>query len=92
MKKWKQRCSVILGLAVLGFANLVEVVTPFVEPTSVYAQENSNVNGNTLTFTAKSREEIIHTTEKKIKPMDLLVVLDFSSSNTNNITKIFSDL
>ncbi|VNU58610.1 Uncharacterised protein [Streptococcus pneumoniae] len=37
MKKWKQRCSVILGLAVLGFANLVEVVTPFVEPTSVYA-------------------------------------------------------
>ena len=92
MKKWKQRCSVILGLAVLGFANLVEVVTPLVETTRVYAQENSNVNGNTLTFTAKSREEISHTTEKKIKPMDLLVVLDFSSSNTNNITKIFSDL
>ncbi|HGQ4426532.1 TPA: G5 domain-containing protein [Streptococcus pneumoniae] len=92
MKKWKQRCSVILGLAVLGFANLIEVVTPLVETTRVYAQENSNVNGNTLTFTAKSREEISHTTEKKIKPMDLLVVLDFSSSNTNNITKIFSDL
>lgn len=92
MRKWKQRCSVILGLAVLGFANLVEVVTPFVETTKVYAQENSNVNGNTLTFTAKSREEINRTTEKKIKPMDLLVLLDFSSSNTNNITKIFSDL
>ena len=92
MRKWKQRCSVILGLTVLGFANLVEVVTPFVETTKVYAQENSNVNGNTLTFTAKSREEISHTTEKKIKPMDLLVVLDFSTSNTNNITKIFSDL
>ena len=92
MRKWKQRCSVILGLAVLGFTNLVEVVTPLVETTRVYAQENSNVSGNTLTFTAKSREEISHTTEKKIKPMDLLVVLDFSSSNTNNITKIFSDL
>ena len=92
MRKWKQRCSVILGLTVLGFANLVEVVTPFVETTKVYAQENSNVNGNTLTFTAKSREEISHTTEKKINPMDLLVVLDFSTSNTNNITKIFSDL
>lgn len=92
MRKWKQRCSVILGLTVLGFANLVEVVTPFVEPTKVYAQENSNVNGNTLTFTAKSREEINRTTEKKIKPMDLLVVLDFSGSNNDNITKMFSDL
>ena len=92
MRKWKQGCSVILGLTVLGFANLVEVVTPFIETTRVYAQENSNVNGNTLTFTAKSREEIIHTTEKKIKPMDLLVVLDFSGSNTDNITKMFSDL
>ena len=92
MRKWKQRCIVILGLTVLGFANLVEVVTPFVETIKVYAQENSNVNGNTLTFTAKSREEISHTTEKKINPMDLLVVLDFSTSNTNNITKIFSDL
>ena len=92
MRKWKQRCSVILGLTVLGFANLVEVVTPFVETTKVYAQENSNVNGNTLTFTAKSREEINRTTEKKIKPMDLLVVLDFSGSNTANITKMFSDL
>lgn len=92
MRKWKQRCSVILGLTVLGFANLVEVVTPFVETTKVYAQENSNVNGNTLTFTAKSREEINRTTEKKIKPMDLLVVLDFSGSNSDNITKMFSDL
>lgn len=92
MRKWKQRCSVILGLAVLGFANLVEVVTPFVETTKVYAQENSNVNGNTLTFTAKSREEINRTTEKKIKPMDLLVLLDFSGSNNYNITKMFSDL
>ena len=92
MRKWKQRCSVILGLAVLGFANLVEVVTPFVETTKVYAQENSNVNGNTLTFTAKSREEINRTTEKKIKPMDLLVLLDFSGSNSDNITKMFSDL
>lgn len=92
MRKWKQRCSVILGLTVLGFANLVEVVTPFVETTKVYAQENSNVNGNTLTFTAKSREEINRTTEKKIKPMDLLVVLDFSASNNSNITKMFSDL
>ena len=92
MKKWKQRCSVILGLAVLGFANLVEVVTPLVETTRVYAQENSNVNGNTLTFTAKSREEINRTTEKKLKPMDLLVVLDFSGSNRGNITKIFLDL
>lgn len=92
MRKWKQRCSVILGLAVLGFANLVEVVTPFVETTRVYAQENSNINGNTLTFTAKSREEINRTTEKKIKPMDLLVVLDFSASNNSNITKMFSDL
>ena len=92
MRKWKQGCSVILGLSVLGFANLVEVVTPFVETTSVYAQENSNVNGNTLTFTAKSREEINRTTEKKIKPMDLLVVLDFSTSNEFNLTKILSDL
>lgn len=92
MRKWKQSCSVILGLTVLGFANLVEVVTPFVETTKVYAQENSNVNGNTLTFTAKSREEINRTTEKKIKPMDLLVVLDFSGSNSDNITKMFSDL
>lgn len=92
MRKWKQRCSVILGLTVLGFANLVEVVTPFVAPTKVYAQENSNINGNTLTFTAKSREEINRTTEKKIKPMDLLVVLDFSASNNSNITKMFSDL
>ena len=92
MRKWKQRCSVILGLAVLGFANLVEVVTPFVETTKVYAQENSNVNGNTLTFTAKSREEINRTTEKKIKPMDLLVVLDFSDSMSNHFTKMISDL
>lgn len=92
MRKWKQRCSVILGLTVLGFANLVEVVTPFVETIKVYAQENSNVNGNTLTFTAKSREEINRTTEKKIKPMDLLVLLDFSASNNSNITKMFSDL
>ena len=92
MRKWKQRCSVILGLVVLGFANLVEVVTPFVETTSVYAQENSNVNGNTLTFTAKSREEINRTTEKKTKPMDLLVVLDFSPSNVSNFAKMFSDL
>lgn len=92
MRKWKQSCSVILGLTVLGFANLVEVVTPFVETTKVYAQENSNVNGNTLTFTAKSREEINRTTEKKIKPMDLLVLLDFSGSNIDNITKMFSDL
>ena len=92
MRKWKQSCSVILGLTVLGFANLVEVVTPFVETTKVYAQENSNVNGNTLTFTAKSREEINRTTEKKIKPMDLLVLLDFSASNNSNITKMFSDL
>lgn len=92
MRKWKQRCSVILGLTVLGFANLVEVVTPFVETTKVYAQENSNVNGNTLTFTAKSREEINRTTEKKIKPMDLLVLLDFSPSNEYNFTKMLSDL
>ena len=92
MRKWKQRCSVILGLTVLGFANLVEVVTPFVETTRVYAQENSNINGNTLTFTAKSREEINRTTEKKLKPMDLLVLLDFSGSNLGNIAKIFSDL
>lgn len=92
MRKWKQSCSVILGLAVLGFANLVEVVTPFVETTKVYAQENSNVNGNTLTFTAKSREEINRTTEKKIKPMDLLVLLDFSVSNSVNFTKMLSDL
>ena len=92
MRKWKQSCSVILGLTVLGFANLVEVVTPFVETTKVYAQENSNVNGNTLTFTAKSREEINRTTEKKIKPMDLLVLLDFSPSNEYNLTKMLSDL
>ena len=92
MRKWKQSCSVILGLTVLGFANLVEIVTPFVETTKVYAQENSNVNGNTLTFTAKSREEINRTTEKKIKPMDLLVVLDFSGSNVSNFAKMFSDL
>ena len=92
MRKWKQSCSVILGLTVLGFANLVEIVTPFVETTKVYAQENSNVNGNTLTFTAKSREEINRTTEKKIKPMDLLVVLDFSPSNVSNFAKMFSDL
>ena len=92
MRKWKQSCSVILGLTVLGFANLVEVVTPFVETTKVYAQENSNVNGNTLTFTAKSREEINRTTEKKIKPMDLLVVIDFSDSMSNHFTKMISDL
>ena len=92
MRKWKQRCSLILGLAVLGFANLVEVVTPFLETTEVYAQETSHVNGNTLTFTAKSREEINRATEKKIKPMDLLVVLDFSGSNLDNADKMFSDL
>ena len=92
MRKWKQRCSVILGLTVLGFANLVEVVTPFVETIKVYAQENSNINGNTLTFTAKSREEINRTTEKKIKPMDLLVVLDLSISNSGNFAEMLSDL
>ncbi len=70
MKKWKKRFSVILGLAVLGFPNLVEVVTPFVETTKVYAQEKEDGYSNSLKFsgtTTTSKSQVTYH-----DPMDLI--------------------
>ena len=78
MKKWKQRCSVILGLAVLGFANLVEVVTPLVETTRVYAQEKEDGYSNSLKFsgtTTTSKSQVTYH-----DPMDLIQIIDLSGS------------
>ncbi|HHG7516945.1 TPA: G5 domain-containing protein [Streptococcus pneumoniae] len=78
MKKWKKRCSVILGLAVLGFANLVEVVTPFVETTRVYAQEKEGGYSNSLKFsgtTSTSKSQVTYH-----EPMDLIQIIDLSGS------------
>ena len=81
-KKWKQRCSAILGLSVLGFSGAVEVVAPFVNPVVVYATEENGggANSNSLTFTAKSKTETDTTTKTTHKPMDLLLVMDLSGS------------
>ncbi|KXW52062.1 putative IgA-specific zinc metalloproteinase [Streptococcus pneumoniae] len=78
MRKWKQRCSVILGLTVLGFANLVEVVTPFVETTKVYAQEKGDGYSNSLKFsgtTTTSKSQVTYH-----DPMDLIQIIDLSGS------------
>ncbi|CJR01333.1 Zinc metalloprotease zmpC [Streptococcus pneumoniae] len=78
MRKWKQRCSVILGLTVLGFANLVEVVTPFVETTKVYAQEKEDGYSNSLKFsgtTTTSKSQVTYH-----DPMDLIQIIDLSGS------------
>ena len=78
MKKWKKRCIVILGLTVLGFANLVEVVTPFVETTKVYAQEKGDGYSNSLKFsgtTTTSKSQVTYH-----DPMDLIQVIDLSGS------------
>ncbi|HEU4300655.1 TPA: G5 domain-containing protein, partial [Streptococcus pneumoniae] len=82
MKKWKKRCSVILGLAVLGFANLVEVVTPFVETTKVYAQEKGDGYSNSLKFsgaTTTSKSQVSHH-----DPMDLIQIIDLSGSSSDS--------
>ena len=78
MKKWKKRFSVILGLAVLGFPNLVEVVTPFVEITKVYAQEKEDGYSNSLKFsgtTTTSKSQVTYH-----DPMDLIQIIDLSGS------------
>ncbi|CJD52941.1 putative IgA-specific zinc metalloproteinase [Streptococcus pneumoniae] len=78
MRKWKQRCSVILGITVLGFANLVEVVTPFVETTKVYAQEKEDGYSNSLKFsgtTTTSKSQVTYH-----DPMDLIQIIDLSGS------------
>ncbi|WP_191614381.1 G5 domain-containing protein, partial [Streptococcus pneumoniae] len=78
MRKWKQSCSVILGLTVLGFANLVEVVTPFVESTKVYAQEKEDGYSNSLKFsgtTTTSKSQVTYH-----DPMDLIQIIDLSGS------------
>ena len=78
MKKWKKRFSVILGLAVLGFPNLVEVVTPFVETTKVYAQEKEDGYSNNLKFsgtTTTSKSQVTYH-----DPMDLIQIIDLSGS------------
>lgn len=78
MKKWKKRCSVILGLVVLGFTNLVEVVTPFVETTRVYAQEKEGGYSNSLKFsgtTTTSKSQVTYH-----DPMDLIQIIDLSGS------------
>ena len=78
MKKWKKRCIVILGLTVLGFANLVEVVTPFVETTKVYAQEKGDGYSNSLKFsgtTTTSKSQVTYH-----DPMDLIQIIDLSGS------------
>ena len=78
MKKWKKRCIVILGLTVLGFANLVEVVTPFVETTKVYAQEKGDGFSNSLKFsgtTTTSKSQVTYH-----DPMDLIQIIDLSGS------------
>ena len=78
MKKWEKRCIVILGLTVLGFANLVEVVTPFVETTKVYAQEKGDGYSNSLKFsgtTTTSKSQVTYH-----DPMDLIQIIDLSGS------------
>ena len=78
MKKWKKRFSVILGLAVLGFPNLVEVVTPFVETIRVYAQEKEGGYSNSLKFsgtTTTSKSQVTYH-----DPMDLIQIIDLSGS------------
>ena len=78
MRKWKQSCSVILGLTILGFANLVEVVTPFVEITKVYAQEKEDGYSNSLKFsgtTTTSKSQVTYH-----DPMDLIQIIDLSGS------------
>ncbi|HEV0718063.1 TPA: G5 domain-containing protein [Streptococcus pneumoniae] len=78
MKKWKKRCIVILGLTVLGFANLVEVVTPFVETIKVYAQEKGDGYSNSLKFsgtTTTSKSQVTYH-----DPMDLIQIIDLSGS------------
>ena len=78
MRKWKQRCSVILGLTVLGFANLVEVVTPFVETTKVYAQEKEDGYSNSLKFSGTATTSKSQVTYHD--PMDLIQIIDLSGS------------
>ena len=78
MKKWKKRCSVILGLTVLGFANLVEVVTPFVETTKVYAQEKEDGYSNSLKFSGTATTSKSQVTYHD--PMDLIQIIDLSGS------------
>ena len=78
MRKWKKRCIVILGLTVLGFPNLVEVVTPFVEITKVYAQEKEDGYSNSLKFsgtTTTSKSQVTYH-----DPMDLIQIIDLSGS------------
>ena len=78
MRKWKQSFCVILGLTVLGFANLVEVVTPFVETTKVYAQEKEDGYSNSLKFsgtTTTSKSQVTYH-----DPMDLIQIIDLSGS------------
>ena len=78
MKKWKKRFSVILGLAVLGFPNLVEVVTPFVETTKVYAQEKEDGYSNSLKFSGTATTSKSQVTYHD--PMDLIQIIDLSGS------------
>ena len=78
MKKWKKRFSVILGLAVLGFPNLVEVVTPFVETTKVYAQEKEDGYSNSLKFLGTATTSKSQVTYHD--PMDLIQIIDLSGS------------
>ena len=78
MKKWKKRFSVILGLAVLGFPNLVEVVTPFVETTKVYAQEKEDGYSNSLKFLGTATTSKSQVTYHD--PMDLMQIIDLSGS------------
>ncbi|MBS4948848.1 MAG: G5 domain-containing protein [Streptococcus mitis] len=78
MRKWKQSFCVILGLTALGFANLVEVVTPFVETTKVYAQEKEDGYSNSLKFSGT-----ITTSKSQVtyhEPMDLIQIVDLSGS------------
>jgi len=78
MKKWKKRFSVILGLAVLGFPNLVEVVTPFVETTKVYAQQKEDGYSNSLKFSGTATTSKSQVTYHD--PMDLIQIIDLSGS------------
>ena len=78
MKKWKKRFSVILGLAVLGFPNLVEVVTPFVETTKVYAQQKEDGYSNSLKFLGTATTSKSQVTYHD--PMDLIQIIDLSGS------------
>lgn len=78
MRKWKKRCIVILGLTVLGFPNLVEVVTPFVEITKVYAQEKEDGYSNSLKFLGTATTSKSQVTYHD--PMDLIQIIDLSGS------------